>query len=155
MLTPAQVRAARGLLDWTQIVLAARARVGPSTVRSFEAGRSLPIENNLSAIRAALEAAGVEFTNGGQPGVKLNIAYGIAVIIRDVLEANAEDWDDLLAIGKNLASRVGHESNPALIRDLMQALPPRLRRDRATCVAIVKRAKALGGADVGSFLSRI
>ena len=35
------------------------------------AGRGPPGTNNLAAIRAALEAAGVEFTNGDQPGVRL------------------------------------------------------------------------------------
>ncbi len=68
---PEQCRAARGLKDWSQLRLAAEANVGLSTVRNFEAGRSMPIANNLVAIRSALEAAGVEFTNGNQPGVKL------------------------------------------------------------------------------------
>ena len=70
-MTPEQCRAARGLKDWSQSKLAAEAKVGESTVRNFEAGRSIPIANNLDAIRRALEAAGVEFTNGDQPGVRL------------------------------------------------------------------------------------
>ena len=70
-MTPEQCRAARGLKDWSQSKLAAEAKVGESTVRNFEAGRSIPIANNLDAIRSALEAAGVEFTNGDQPGVRL------------------------------------------------------------------------------------
>ena len=72
-LTPATCRAARGLVDWTQQDLAGAARVGPSTVRNFEAGRSVPVENNMMAMRSALEIAGVEFIpeNGGGAGVRL------------------------------------------------------------------------------------
>jgi transcriptional regulator with XRE-family HTH domain len=72
-LTPAQCRAARGLLDWSQATLAEAAKVGLSTVKGFEAGRTAPVHHNLNAIRAALEAAGVEFIppNGSGAGVRL------------------------------------------------------------------------------------
>ena len=68
-----QMRAARGLLDWTQPELAAAADVGLSTVRDFEAGRRVPYAQSLAKITAALEAAGIAFipTNGGGPGVRL------------------------------------------------------------------------------------
>jgi transcriptional regulator with XRE-family HTH domain len=58
-------RAARGLLDWTQARLAAAANVALSTVKNFEAGRSLPSEANLFAIQRALEDAQVEFLPEG------------------------------------------------------------------------------------------
>jgi DNA-binding transcriptional regulator YiaG len=72
-MTPAQCRAARGLVDVSQAELAGAARVGLSTVRNFEAGRSVPVENNLAAIRRALEERGVEFIpeNGGGAGVRM------------------------------------------------------------------------------------
>lgn len=61
MITLEQCRAARGWLGWTQQDLAAKARVGLSTVRDFEAGRRTPIANNLEAIRRALEGDGIQF----------------------------------------------------------------------------------------------
>jgi len=75
-MTPAQCRAARGLVDWSQADLASAANVGLSTLRNFEAGRSVPMANNLTAIRAALEAAGVIFVaeNGEGAGVRLKKA---------------------------------------------------------------------------------
>lgn len=58
MLTPAQCRSARGWLNWTQAELAKSASVGLSTVRDFESEVRTPIQNNLAAIRRALEEGG-------------------------------------------------------------------------------------------------
>jgi transcriptional regulator with XRE-family HTH domain len=73
MLTPAQSRAGRALLDWSQEELARASHLGLSTIRDFEKGRRVPMHNNLAGIRRALEDAGVEFIpqNGGGPGVRL------------------------------------------------------------------------------------
>ena len=75
MITPAQCRAARGLLDWTQQKLADQARVGVVTVRQFEAGDVAPRRATLQVIRRAFELAGVELIdgNGGGPGVRLKL----------------------------------------------------------------------------------
>ncbi len=70
-MTPAQCRAARALLNWNQEKLAAAAQVSVNTVRNFETEKSAPQRSTLDVMRRALEAAGVEFTNGGQPGVRL------------------------------------------------------------------------------------
>lgn len=75
-LTPAQSRAARGLLDWSQTQLAKNSNLSESTVRDFEKGRRQPSINNLAAIERALESAGVTFladgeTTAGGPGVRL------------------------------------------------------------------------------------
>jgi transcriptional regulator with XRE-family HTH domain len=61
------------MLGWNQGELAEAARVARQTVVDFERGARTPYPNNLIAIRAALEAAGVEFIaeNGGGAGVRL------------------------------------------------------------------------------------
>lgn len=64
-ITPAQVKAARALLAWSQQELAAAARVSQSTVADFERAARTPVPNNATAIREALEGRGVQFTAGG------------------------------------------------------------------------------------------
>ena len=73
VLSSAQIRAARALLRWSAVDLARHSSLGVNTIRRAEVaedGTSLTVANEL-AIRRALEAAGVEFTNGDHPGVRL------------------------------------------------------------------------------------
>jgi transcriptional regulator with XRE-family HTH domain len=63
-----------GLLGWSQQELADQARVGIVTVHQLEARISQPRRATLDVIKRAFEAAGVEFTNGDQPGVRLSKA---------------------------------------------------------------------------------
>ena len=70
-LTAAQCRAARALLKWSQDKLAEASKVGTSTVGEFEREIRTPHDHILADMRSALEAAGIEFTNGEQPGVRL------------------------------------------------------------------------------------
>lgn len=65
-MTPEQSRAARGWLDWGQAELASAASVSLSTVRDYEKGRRVPIANNLTAMRSALEAQGIVFLEDGE-----------------------------------------------------------------------------------------
>ena len=71
MITASQCRAARGLLDWTQQELADAARIGVATVRLFESEATGTRQATLAVLRQAFELAGVEFTNGNHPGVRL------------------------------------------------------------------------------------
>jgi transcriptional regulator with XRE-family HTH domain len=72
MFTPGQCRAARGLLGWSQQELAQQAGVGVVTVHQLEASLSQPRRATLDVIQRAFEAAGIEFTNGNRPGVRLS-----------------------------------------------------------------------------------
>ena len=73
-MTSAQVRAARGLINWTVRDLAEKAGVHRNTVTNIETGRYGGSVEAINAIRHALEAAGVEFIpeNGGGVGVRLS-----------------------------------------------------------------------------------
>ena len=68
-----QCRAARALIEWSQLELADAAKITRQTVVDFERGTRRPHANNLAAIQAVFEKAGVEFIpkNGGGPGVRL------------------------------------------------------------------------------------
>jgi transcriptional regulator with XRE-family HTH domain len=69
-MTPAQCRMARAAIEIGVRELAEAAKVSTNTVTRFERGEPLR-ERTIDAIRGALESAGVEFTNGEQPGVRL------------------------------------------------------------------------------------
>ena len=68
-----QVRAARALIRWEQKDLAAASKISLPAIKKMETipGRLAAQARTVEAIRSAFEAAGVEFTNGGQPGVRL------------------------------------------------------------------------------------
>ena len=61
MIYSAQIRAARGLLSWSQIELAAAAGLGISTVKRMEASATLVQGNagNIWRLHEVLVAAGV------------------------------------------------------------------------------------------------
>jgi len=72
VVTSAQIRAARALLNWTVRDLAEKAGVHRNTVTRAETDATGP-GHATAAIRATLEAAGVIFIaeNGEGPGVRL------------------------------------------------------------------------------------
>lgn len=78
MLTGAQIRAGRALVDWTGADLAKAAGVSLQTIRRMEGevGTGRSSVANVQAIQRALEEAGVEFLKadesaGTGPGVRL------------------------------------------------------------------------------------
>lgn len=61
---------ARAALGFGVRKLAELAKVAPSTITRLEAGIELK-PRTIEAIQRALESAGVEFTNGNKPGVRV------------------------------------------------------------------------------------
>ena len=77
MITGAQIKEARKLLGWHRGQVAIRARgITGNTVGKAEGAYpgKPPTPEQLAEIRTVLEAAGVEFTNGDAPGVRLRKA---------------------------------------------------------------------------------
>ncbi len=91
-----QIAAARALVGLTQAELAKKAKISVPTLKRMEAsdGPAAGLTNNVAAVRAALEAAGVEFTNGDQPGVKLRKAphgdLAASIKVEDLTAENDE-----------------------------------------------------------------
>lgn len=72
-LTGGQIRAARALLRWSAQDLADHSKLGVATIRRAESldGAVEMTPANAELVTRTLEAAGVEFTNGDAPGVRL------------------------------------------------------------------------------------
>jgi transcriptional regulator with XRE-family HTH domain len=68
-----QLRMARAAIGWGVRELAEKAGVTANTVTRIENGADAK-QSTIDALQHALEAAGIEFTNGDQPGVRLTKA---------------------------------------------------------------------------------
>ena len=64
---------ARAAIGWGVRELAEKAGVTANTVTRIENGADAK-QSTIDALQRALEAAGIEFTNGDQPGVRLTKA---------------------------------------------------------------------------------
>jgi transcriptional regulator with XRE-family HTH domain len=75
LITSAQIRAARALLDWSRADLAKNSGVGASALMRLESADGIPGGNikTFEAVQKAFESAGVEFIGSPEdgPGVRL------------------------------------------------------------------------------------
>jgi transcriptional regulator with XRE-family HTH domain len=74
MISGPQIRAARGLLNWSRGDLARATGISQNGIANIEMGASSPLAVTLERIQRAFEKDGVVFTNGDEPGVKLRKA---------------------------------------------------------------------------------
>jgi hypothetical protein len=72
-LTSELIRAARALLRWEQRDLAKASFVSLPSIKRLESKPGILAAHNstIAALKHALERAGIEFMNGGAPGVRL------------------------------------------------------------------------------------
>ena len=68
-----QLRMARAAIGWGVRELAEKAGITANTVTRIENGADAK-QSTIDALQRALEAAGIEFTNGDQPGVRVTKA---------------------------------------------------------------------------------
>jgi transcriptional regulator with XRE-family HTH domain len=75
-ITSAQIRAARGLLNWSAQELVQYSGVSLSTIQRAESAEEVPSvhEQTLAAIKTSLERSGIEFLD--RTGVRLARANG-------------------------------------------------------------------------------
>lgn len=72
----AQLRAARAMLNWSQTDLAGEAGLSVETIKRLERMTGTLDATKVSTLTSIIDAfarAGVEFTNGGAPGVRLRL----------------------------------------------------------------------------------
>ncbi len=74
MITPMQIKAARSLLGWSGAEFAKRLGVKQRHVTAAENGRSQPAA--ILRMKALLQAGGIEFIDGGEPGVRMKAKGG-------------------------------------------------------------------------------
>jgi predicted transcriptional regulator len=72
-ITSELIRAARALLRWEQRDLAKASGVSLPTIKRLEVtpGPLAAHSSTVTGLRRALESAGIEFTNGSGPGVRI------------------------------------------------------------------------------------
>lgn len=68
MVTPAQMRAARAWLGWSQDELSARAGISKRSIARYELGRSVPYADTVAALQRTFESAGIRFEFVGMIG---------------------------------------------------------------------------------------
>jgi ribosome-binding protein aMBF1 (putative translation factor) len=93
-MTPAQCRAARGLLDWTRQRLADASHINTAIIDNFEHGFATPQNATLNALRRALEIGGVIFVDENAQGAGVRLrktkTSGAAATI-PIVELSAEN----------------------------------------------------------------
>ena len=116
--TGERLRAARTMARLEQSDLAARAQVSVETIKRFERtfGQVSANTATMEAVVLPLEAAGIEFTNGLQPGVQgRGWKWYVAILGADDVRRSYQlypDFESTLAAVKSLKVKLGSPDRP-------------------------------------------
>lgn len=88
-ITTAQIRGARGILNWSQSDLAERTGISSTSIGSIENGQSTPRASTLQTIRKTFERNGIEFL--GMDGVRAQSNYVQTLNGQDGFETFLDD----------------------------------------------------------------
>jgi len=97
MITAAQLRAARGLLDWTRSELAKASGLSAETIKNIEHGIYTPQESSIAAIVNACAEHEVEFTENN--GVQMAKSVVQTYIGTDGFRKFVDDFYNVVAAG--------------------------------------------------------
>ncbi len=106
-----QIRAARGLLGWSQKELAKRSGVSDVSIINYEKGKRTPHQNTLNKIIQAFQLGGVDFTEDG--GVRPRQSR---IITYEGREGFIKFFDDIYEVVKS------HEKPDLCITNVREAL---------------------------------
>jgi transcriptional regulator with XRE-family HTH domain len=72
-ITPAQLRAARAWLQWSQDELSMRSGISKRSIARYEQGKTVPYLETLVVLQQTFEAAGMRFDFVGMKGTGIGI----------------------------------------------------------------------------------
>ncbi|MCB1556858.1 MAG: helix-turn-helix transcriptional regulator, partial [Alphaproteobacteria bacterium] len=124
-ITTAQIRGARGILNWSQGELAERTGISATSIGAIENGSTTPRANTIAVIQKAFEDGGVEFI--GLEGIKKKSSYikilqgydGFKEFSYDVFGVMQGDGREVLQAyvdDKSFAKWLGDEAYPHVDR---------------------------------------
>lgn len=120
------IRAARALLRWEQKELAERSGVSLPSIKRLETqpGALAAHTRTVQALTGALETAGIEFLNHGQPGVRLrplSPAGQEQTNLMYVVDFIEEAGGSLLEASLPIGLRVADHSHPSTVERAIAA----------------------------------
>lgn len=130
MISIKQIRAARGLLNWTQKELADKATLSREAIKNIENEISRPRKDSLDEIQRAFENYGVEFMPGD--GVRMQDTTVHVLHGEDGIKALWDDIYETMVASESREILIANNTEPtALGKNIVDYLDMHLKRLKA------------------------